>query len=162
MKHFILGILMIFCCSCATSVMTIGTVTTYTDDGKILKKWENVKLSESYNGTQVDNAFKTFGCNFYDSETGNFIVINNAVPCIIEYKTVNIDNTTNNSVDNDSDMLKRYKTLVYQRSEIIKLMSNMDKQSSEYANTKENLKKLERLISDVEWGLIINGITYKN
>jgi hypothetical protein len=138
--------------------MTIGTVTAYTDDGEILKKWENVKLSESYD----DSAFKTFGCNFYDSETGSFIVINNAVPCIIEYKVIEIDNTTDNNVDNDSDMLKRYKTLVYQRSEIIKLMANMDKQSNEYANTKENLKKLEHLISDVEWGLIINGIIYKN
>lgn len=156
MRKILLILMVILCCSCASTytITTIGNVTAYTSNGDVLRKWEGVKLTESTEYGVKENSFKTFGYNFYDPYTDNYIVINNAVPCIVEYKVIDdgsvnkfYDSMRQNELD---DLIEHYKILCYQKNEIIKLMKTMDKNSDDYKNTKENLKGLNEQIKSVE------------
>ena len=100
MKKILFIIMVILCSSCASTytIATIGNVTAYTSNGDVLRKWEGVKLTESTEYGVKENSFKTFGYNFYDPYTDNYIVINNAVPCIVEYKVID-DGSVNKFYD---------------------------------------------------------------
>ena len=156
MKKILFLLMVILCSSCASTytITTIGNVTAYTSNGDVLRKWEGVKLTESTEWGVKDNSFKTFGYNFYDPYTDNYIVINNAVPCIVEYKVIN-DGSVNKFYESMhqtelDDLIEHYKILCYQKNEIIKLMKTMDKNSDDYKNIKENLKGLNEKIKSVE------------
>lgn len=76
--------------SCASTQWAInGDVTAYNADGTVLRQWDNVVIESGYvdwNGKQTTtNAMKTFGINFSDPKTHKYVIISNAVPCIIEY-----------------------------------------------------------------------------
>lgn len=156
MKKILFILMVILCSSCASTytITTIGNVTAYTSNGDVLRKWEGVKLTESTEWGVKDNSFKTFGYNFYDPYTDNYIVINNAVPCIVEYKVID-DGSVNKFYESMrqtelDDLIEHYKILYYQKNEIIKLMKTMDKNSDDYKNTKENIKGLNEKIKSVE------------
>ena len=156
MKKILFIIMVILCSSCASTytITTIGNVTAYTSNGDVLRKWEDVKLTESTEWGVKDNSFKTFGYNFYDPYTNNYIVINNAVPCIVEYKVID-DGSVNKFYESMcqtelNNLIEHYKILCYQKNEIIKLMKTMDKNSDDYKNIKENLKGLNEKIKSAE------------
>lgn len=155
MKKILLILMIFLCCSCSSTytLTSIGNVTAYSSNGDILRKWENVKLIESTNGFIKENSFKTFGYNFYDPYTDNFVIINNAVPCIIEYKVID-DGTISEMTEKLEQiefekLIERYNTLCKQKENIEKLLKTLNKNSSEYKETKENLKALENYIKNI-------------
>ena len=87
---FILFCVCITCLQSCVSVTTtklIGDITTYTQDGKEIKTWKDVTIQENVLDTNTESVFKMWGLNFYDKETDQFIIISNAVPYIIQYKS---------------------------------------------------------------------------
>ena len=95
-RIFILCLISIYISSCAsitpTSWSMKGDVTAYNHDGSVLRTWENVVIesgtSDIISGTQVTNSStKSFGLNFIDPKSGKGVIIGNAVPYIIEYKS---------------------------------------------------------------------------
>jgi hypothetical protein len=134
----------------------IGDVTAYTQNGEVLQKWERVVLQEtvssSFSGNYVNNnAFKTFGINFYDKKSGKHIIIGNAVPYIIEYTVEkndyepNVDHVTNNSSNNSDQvsleqeknkLINQWKSLQVKEQTLVDMMKGKDKKSIEYQNIK--------------------------
>ena len=81
-KILFLFLYMTICYSCNTvkPLSYIGSITTFTANGEILKKYNNVT---------IDNIYKNVGLNFYDKSINRFIIIGNSVPYIIEYESKN-------------------------------------------------------------------------
>ena len=137
MKKILYFLLVGIITSCAstkttTSTTLIGDVSAYNDDGTILKKWEDIIISYSETDTYVHNnasttynkedIIKAYGFNFYDPNTEKYIIINNAIPCIIEYTisteetTVNLNSDTLTNADKSKeDMIAEYKNLNYRK-----------------------------------------------
>ena len=84
---FMVCIICLQSCVSVTTTKLVGDITTYTQDGKEIKTWKNVTIQENVQDTNTDSVFKMWGLNFYDEETDKFVIISNAVPYIIEYKT---------------------------------------------------------------------------
>lgn len=77
--------------SCVSTYSLKGDITCFTDNGEILKKYENVVIESGYesygSGKTVNNSsIKAYGLNFIDS-TGKGVIIGKSVPYIIEYST---------------------------------------------------------------------------
>ena len=118
MKKILFSLLCFICSSCSITTTMIGDVTTFTQNGEILQKWEQVVLQDvvsyGFTGNYVNNnAFKTFGINFYDKKSGKYIIIGNAVPCIVEYTTKSSynytleDNKQNSGAQNNIEQSNR-------------------------------------------------------
>lgn len=92
-KLFIIAItlLAISQISCVSTYSLRGDITCFTDNGEILRKYENVVIESGYEssvyGKSADNnSIKAYGLNFIDN-TGNGVIIGKSVPYIIEYRT---------------------------------------------------------------------------
>lgn len=77
--------------SCVSTYSLRGDITCFTDNGEVLKKYENVVIESGYDspvyGKSVDNnSIKAYGLNFIDSN-GKGVIIGKSVPYIIEYRT---------------------------------------------------------------------------
>ena len=109
----------------------------YNADGSVLKKWEGVELSSSSSssfGRQESSAMKTFGVNFYDNDSKKFIVVGNAVPCIIEYNVYQNQSNENNQLSEEdrTDLEKEYRSLTQQISQIKKELREVKRNSPRY------------------------------
>lgn len=146
MKKILLILVVFLCYSCSyTTINSIGSVTAYTANGDVLQKWDNVKLNDS---------FKAFGVNFYDTKSGNFIILNNATPCIIEYKTKETsyyptDDTFlyvdfEEQTKNKNELIEKFYNLVNEEITIKNKLKNMSVDSDEYYSTKEMLKHIKK------------------
>lgn len=163
MKKILFILMVILCSSCVSTYTTyttsIGCVTAYTANGEILRKWDNIKLTESTNGSVTTNSYKTFGYNFYDQENGNYVIINNAVPCIVEYKVEekNISNDTFSYVDFNEQVIKKdelmsiYINLLEEELSTKAYLKTLNVDSDEYKNTKTKLKTIKRKRKDVDY-----------
>ena len=156
MKKILFSLLCFICSSCSITTTMIGDVTTFTQNGEILQKWEQVVLqdvvSSGFTGNYVNNnAFKTFVINFYDKKSGKYIIIGNAVPCIIEYTVENndyapnVDYVTSNTSDNSGQvrleqeknkLINQWKSLQVKEQTLVDMMKGKDKKSIEYQNIK--------------------------
>ncbi|MBO7281796.1 MAG: hypothetical protein J6U73_00145 [Alistipes sp.] len=150
-RYFAMAVAAIMFSSCSYTTTHIGSITTYNADGSVLKKWDKVCIHEQYNNHTTGDAFKPYGVNFYDIESGRFIVIGNSVPFIVEYDIV-----TRNSKDTSDDAFKmelinRHDHLCYMLEEYKINLKYSKKDSDEHRKWKEiiNRTKLE-----------INNITY--
>lgn len=77
--------------SCVSTYSLKGDITCFTDNGEILKKYENVVIESGYESsfsgkTVNSNSIKSYGLNFIDS-VGKGVIIGKSVPYIIEYRT---------------------------------------------------------------------------
>ena len=190
MNKIILGLICIMYSGCAiTSTSMIGDVTTYTQNGEILQKWEQVVLQEvsssSFSGSYTNaTAFKTFGINFYDKKSGKYIIIGNAVPYIIEYSN-NIKNAdyipkSNEQIRNEqirneqirteqykNELINQWKELSAQEQLLKSKIKDTDKSCLDYQNLKDKHQSLITqidYISDKLWtlfGLDTYGRDYK-
>lgn len=171
MKKFIVFCLMAFMvCSCSvTKTLTetyYGRVTTFTPQGDTLKVWNNALIEEKtkevstlYGTTSYksETAFKNFGLNFIDRDTGKGVAVHMSIPFIIEYNTdiaIN-DNKQSNSVKNDTDIKAKelelkHKTYQKQIDENKKEMKKLDRNSAEYAIKKEQNDKLKTEMKKLE------------
>lgn len=132
--------------SCAVHRELRGNITTYNANGSVLKSWKNVVIQSEVNygdGTKDEkNVFKTFGVNFYDNTSGNFVVIGNSVPYIIEYK----DNITQKNVTTnvEKDELKHlyyeYKEKISYYNKQMKIFAKNSEEYNKLKNEKEDLK----------------------
>lgn len=150
-RYFAMAVAAIMFSSCSYTTTHIGSITTYNTDGSVLKKWDKVCIHEQHNNHTTGYAFKPYGVNFYDIESGRFIVIGNSVPFIVEYDIV-----TRNSKDTSDDAFKmelinRHDHLCYMLEEYKINLKYSKKDSDEHRKWKEiiNRTKLE-----------INNITY--
>ena len=135
------------CSSIATTVTTnIGDVTAYNADGSVLRQWKDVELSSttsSVYSVQETSAIKTFGINFYDVNSGKFVIVGNAVPCIIEYEAHSevIGKQTSVQDEKDKAILRdEYNSLMQQIIKAKKELKGMKKKTSEYEEKKEEIK----------------------
>ena len=161
MKKIIFSLIRFVCGSCSITTTMVGDVTTFTQNGEILQKWEQVVLqdlvSSGFSGNYVNNnAFKTFGINFYDKKSGKYIIIGNAVPCIIEYTTKSSYNYSpegntqaigaQNNIEQSkkeeykNELINQWKTLSAKEKTLKSLLKNIDKKSDEYQNLKNQYK----------------------
>ena len=139
--------------SCSYTTTHIGTITTYNIDGSVLKKWDKVCIHEEVNKHPIGNAFKSYGVNFYDIESGRFIVIGNAVPYIVEY-----DILTRNSNDTDNDLFKmelidRHDHLCYMLKEYEVNLKYSKKDSEEHKKWKETIDRTKIEINNIVYTL---------
>ena len=163
MKRLVFSIIALgLFCSCSCSYTTyetnyIGTITVLDNDGNAVKRWNNIMLKNEVNGYTSMNSFKSFGLNFYDPESKQFIILSNAVPYIIEYNThtkVEDSNTTTNEVR--SKFLEERQKLISQYSELeelqkarIKELSELDKNSEDYNKLKEQIKTTKKEMKEI-------------
>ncbi len=158
-------------CSC-TTITCIGNVTAYNADGSVLEKWEDVEIS-SADVYSENSIFKSFGINFYDIKSDKFIVVGNAVPCIIEYTVSNKQETVKTkeeSIDkyynkySKQQLIDEYKTLGEYVANAREKLSTLDKNSTEYQSIKEDIKqarikqKLIYFICLNKYGIELNTI----
>lgn len=164
-KLFSLLVLLLIFSSCATTNSYIGNVTAYNDDGTILRQWENVVLKETTNGTTTSNSIKNFGLNFYDSATDNFIIVNNSVPCIIEYKVngeVSNWKSFNKYSNEDREALViEYKELKNELKEVKEELKKYNKNSVDYINLKSKRNAINKRMQEIETYFFNHNITYK-
>lgn len=132
-KIFIISALLI-CCSCSYNSYT-ATITTFDDNGEVCNKWENVEFN--------DNSIKSYGINFYDVNNDTFVIINNAVPCLIEYR--------NKSSDTQEELIYMYYELLEEEEDLRRVIIGMDKNDIEYErvrlNILYNMKKRKSIVN---------------
>ena len=162
MKKIIFSLMCFICSSCSTTTTMIGDVTTFTQNGEVLQKWEQVVLqdvvSSSFTGNYVNNnAFKTFGINFYDKKSGKYIIIGNAVPCIVEYTPIGREQTNNEQSkreDYKNELINQWKTLSTKEQTLKSLMKDTDKKSDAYQNLKNQHNEISAQMDYVSNKLI--------
>lgn len=177
MKKILFIVVMMFslnsCVSLTPTTMTTtttlkGNVTAYNDNGTILRKWDNVTIEEKVKTTQngyvtnneTENSIKTFGINFYDENIDKFIIISNAVPCIIEYnvETTNKTNSNNISTTNTTtdgkpskdELRNSWRALDAEYDSIREQMKGMDKNSDEYKTLKSKRIDVQKKKMEIE------------
>lgn len=109
MKKFIFSLVasfMLFSCVPIKTTTMIGDVSILDDSGKVVRTWKDVIVGESVDDV-TRSIIKNFGINFYDRSKDNFVLINNAVPCIIEYKTETSYNGCSYNESNEFVEVKR-------------------------------------------------------
>lgn len=138
-------------CSCSYTTTYIGSITTFNADGSVLKKWDKVCLHEQSNNYTTGNAFKPYGVNFYDMESGRFIVIGNAVPYVVEYDI--IKRNPNDDPDDvfKMELINRHEHLCYMLEEYKINLKYSRKDSEEHKKWKEIVQRTK---------IEINNITY--
>ena len=135
-------------CASLTTTTLIGNVTAYNDDGTILRKWDNVTIKEEVNTIQTESMYKTFGFNFYDKNNDKFIIIGNAVPCIVEYNVINKSQNSYNKPSRE-ELSNQWKTLDNEYNSIHKQMKMLNKHSDEYNKLNEKRKVVQDKKNDV-------------
>ena len=170
-KFFVLCLMAFVMCSCG-SITTItetyyGKVTTFTPQGEILNTWDNAVIKEettevnSMYGTTSQtnsNVIKAFGLNFFDEDTGKFVIISNTIPYIIEYDvttSVENDNINNSPKKTEFDLKKDELELKHRKcseelNENKKIMRTLDKKSEEYLLKKEQNNNLRKQMKELE------------
>lgn len=139
------------CATIQTTTKTIGDVTAYNDDGSVLKKWSGVELT-STTTTATSNhissantsSYKTFGFNFFDSENGKYVIVSNAVPCIIEY---DVDVATYKVEKDDSGkdgLIEQYNTI----NDQIKTNKKLIRDKTINEETKKSLELFNNKLTD--------------
>ena len=172
MKKILWGFICLMCSSCIVTTTFIGDVTAYTQNGEVLQKWEQVFLQKqvpSSGYTEIkDNAFKTFGINFYDHKSGKFIVVGNAVPCIIEYTTTTSSDSFAGQQTyigpSKEELISQWEKLSKQEKELNASLKSTNKGSAEYKNIKAILNGIATqmwTISDKLWRYFNYDITAK-
>ena len=139
--------------SCAYTTTHIGSITTFNADGSVLRKWDKVCLHEQSNSYTTGNAFKPYGVNFYDLESGRFIIIGNAVPYVIEYDIV-----TRNGGDEQNDAFKmelinRHDHLRYMLEEYKINLKYSQRDSEEYNKWTEMVRRTKIEINNISYTL---------
>lgn len=152
-RLFAMAMVAVVLCSCSYTTTYIGSITTFNADGSILRKWDKVCLHEQSNNYTTGNAFKSYGVNFYDLESGRFIVIGNAVPYIVEYDIVK-----RNSSDNPDDVFKmelisRHDHLCYMLEEYKINLKYSKKDSDEHKKWKEIVERTKIEINNISYTL---------
>ena len=152
-RYFSMAIAALIMSSCSYTTTHIGSITTFNPDGSVLKKWDKVCIHEEVNNHIIGNAFKSYGINFYDIESGRFIVIGNSMPYIIEYDIIK-----QNSSDADNDIFKmelinRHDHLCYMLKEYEINLKYSKKDSEEHKKWKETIDRTKIEISNIEYTL---------
>ena len=83
--NILISLLFVLTLSSCTTITLKGSITAYNADGTILKKWQGIIIKEEHDGSITKDIIKKNGIDFYDPKSGKFIMVTNAVPCIIEY-----------------------------------------------------------------------------
>ena len=167
-KFFILCLMAIMACSCVTTKTFTetyyGKVTTFTPQGDTLQTWNNALIEKKNThintmyGTitqTTESAFKYFGLNFIDQNTGKGVIIHVDIPYIIEYQTnVEVDNVTAKQNDETAkrvkEIEKQYHNYQEQIAENKKDMKKLDKKSSEYQVKEEQNRMLSIKMTELE------------
>ena len=163
-KFFILCLMAFVICSCGTiqtyTEKCYGSVTTFTPQGEVLQTWDNVLIEEKtieynsiYGTTSVSktSAFKDFGLNFIDMNTGKGVIVHSAIPYIIEYNTETSSSTKAEGIKEDVSSLEtKYHNLQNQISANKKEMRKLSKDSAEYQIKKEQNETLRGQMNEIE------------
>lgn len=156
MKRLALSaIALVLFCSCSyTTYETnyVGTITVLDSNGNALKKWDNITFKNEVNGYTSINSFKSFGLNFYDPKSGQFIILSNAVPYIIEYKTETYQTTTPDesgiiSNEERNELIEQYTKLEELKKSYKKQLSTLEKGSDEYNKIKATIIDINKNLS---------------
>lgn len=181
MRKFIILCLMAFMvCSCYSTKTFVetcyGSVTAFTPQGDTLKRWDNAFIREetteihtstiygttSYQSTKVtSNAFKSFGLNFTDLDTGKGVIVHNSIPFIIEYNTsVEEKATTEKGVyistekeinqKTAEEIKTKYRNYQDQIDANKKSMRKLSKDSDEYKIKKEQNDAMRGAMKDLD------------
>lgn len=145
--------------SCATVNVSklIGDITVYNYDGTIRKKYTHVTISQDdykYGYNIPNTVFKTFGLNFYDDESGKYIILSQSIPYIIEYIDINDYQGNETHIKNKIQKLKNNITQ-YQEA-----MKFYDKKDKEYINFKQLIKDTENEIYELEQKIYYNTTSF--
>ena len=126
MKRFLVLVLFaITLSSCSSKYYFMhGDVTAYNQDGTILEKWNDVVIEEgtisNYSGKSVDRtSHKSFGLNFIDPKTGEGVILSNATPYIIRYRTEEGEDEDSKVVQTKAKIAE-LQSLFYNNKKIIK------------------------------------------
>lgn len=165
-KFFILCLMAFVMCSCGTiqtyTEKCYGSVTTFTPQGEVLQTWDNVLIEETtteyntmYGTTSVSkaSAFKNFGLNFIDMNTGKGVIVHTSIPYIIEYNTEQetTSSTKTEKIKEDVSSLEtKYYNLQNQISANKKEMRKLSKDSAEYKIKKEQNEALRGQMNEIE------------
>lgn len=172
MKKIIFIAIILLSSSCSITTSLVGNITAYTPNGDVLGKWDNVTIGENYNNVTTSSSFKTFGTNFYDSKTGKYIILSNAIPHIIEYKVKTQNSYTNSHpvVSNQSNwkdrqimkekLITEYNLLDNKKDEIRQELKRYDKGTIEYQNTRKTYLSVVERMNKIEYILQTNYFYY--
>ena len=165
-KFFILCLMAFVMCSCGTIQTYVekcyGSVTTFTPQGEVLQTWDNVLIEETiteyntmYGTTSVSktSAFKNFGLDFIDMNTGKGVIVHTSIPYIIEYNTEQETTSsakTEKIKEDESSLETKYHNLQNQISANKKEMRKLSKDSAEYKNKKEQNEVLRDQMYEIE------------
>ena len=166
-KFFILCLMAFVMCSCGTiqtyTEKCYGSVTTFTPQGEVLQTWDNVLIEETtteyntmYGTTSVSktSAFKNFGLNFMDMNTGKGVIVHTSIPYIIEYNTeVESTNPPAIKIDtrpNPEQLEEKHRNLRKQIDIYKQEMKTLKRDSAEYQNKKEQTNVLRGEMRKIE------------
>ena len=150
-RYLAMAVAAILLTSCSYTTTHIGSITTYNADGSVLKKWDKVCIHEQCNNNTIGNAFKPYGVNFYDIESGRFIVIGNSVPYVVEYDIIK---RSGNKTEDDQfkmELINRHDHLCYMLEEYKINLKYSKRNSDEH-------KKWKAIVDRTQ--IEINNITY--
>ena len=173
MKRLALGImaLVLFCgCDNSTYITNYtGTITVLDNNGNAVKRWDNITFKNEVNGYTSTNSFKSFGLNFYDPESEQFVILSNAVPYIIEYNTqTKVENYSSVAAPANSssspavngnrakfiaereNLVNQYDKLEGDLNAYKKELSNLEKDSEEYNKIKTLIKSTKDKMSEID------------
>lgn len=119
--------------SCVSTYSLKGDITCFTDNGEVLRKYENVVIESGYESygsgkTVNSSSITTYGLNFIDS-TGKGVIIGKSVPYIIEYRT-----------DKHAQQNTSYNVMPSERAKL-DLKEYISKLESAYETNKAELRK---------------------
>lgn len=166
-KFFILCLMAFVMCSCGTiqtyTETYYGSVTTFTPQGEVLQTWDNVVIKEKtteynslYGTTSVTetSAFKNFGLNFIDMNTGKGVIIHPTIPYIVEYNTEIERPNTKTDKDikrhNAEQLEEKHRNLRKQIDTNKQEMKSLERDSAEYQNKKEQINVLREEMRGIE------------
>lgn len=179
MRKFIILCLMAFMvCSCYSTKTFVetcyGSVTAFTPQGDTLKRWDNAFIQEetttietssmygssSYQ-TKTNTAFKSFGLNFIDLDTGKGVIVHNSIPFIIEYNTsveekamtekgVYLSTEEEINQKTAEDIKTKYRNYQDQIDANKKSMRKLSKDSDEYKIKKEQNDAMRGAMKDLD------------
>ena len=148
MKKFILLFCVLFS-SCSTYY--VGTITTYSSTGEVLKRYKDVIIGSDIYGYS-SNVFKPYGINFYDEDKKCNVVISNSTPYTIEYKSTNRQGEEcgleNNITIND--ISHHYNTIKNKIVNIKSQLTSVEKNSDEYKSLRAELRTLTTQKIEIE------------
>lgn len=179
MRKFIILCLMAFMvCSCYSTKTFVetcyGSVTAFTPQGDTLKRWDNafiqeetttIETSSMYGSSsyqaKTNTAFKSFGLNFTDLDTGKGVIVHNSIPFIIEYNTSVEEKTmtekgiyisTEEEINQKTaeEIKTKYRNYQNQIDTNKKSMRKLSKDSDEYKIKKEQNDAMRGAMKDLD------------